>query len=105
MQKKFATTEDKVQIQKKSNDSDVQRNLSNSANRVKTTNEFSSSGRYTPPMVDKVSPHNDLLEHSLRLKKNTKQILPISSEELHVGRKIRSEFSQDNFKGIRQSYP
>lgn len=67
--------------------------FSNSANRIKTRNEFSSSGRYTPPMVDKVSPHNDLLEHSVSLKKNTKQILPPQKSHT-VDEKIEENFQK-----------
>lgn len=78
----------KYEYKKNPNDSEVQRNLSNGGNRVKTRNEFS-PGRYTPPMVYEASPQIDLLEHSVRLKRNTRHILPISTQELHVGRKNR----------------
>lgn len=43
-------------------------------------------------MVDQVSLQNDILEHSIRLKKNSRHILPIA-EEPHVGRKYRKLFS------------
>lgn len=46
-------------------------------------------------MVDKTSPQNDLLAHSFRLKRNTRQIVPISTEEPHIQRKHRREFSQE----------
>lgn len=95
LNKEFATAEDKVRVQKKSNDLEVQRTFSNGGNRITTRNDFSSSGRYTPPMVDKTSPQNDLLAHSFRLKKNTRQIVPISIEEPPVQRKHRREFSQE----------
>lgn len=43
-------------------------------------------------MVDQVSLQNDILEHFIRLKKNSRHILPIA-EEPHVGRKYRKLFS------------
>nr|XP_034303068.1 uncharacterized protein LOC117680422 isoform X2 [Crassostrea gigas] len=95
LHKEFATAEDKVRVNKKSNDSEVQRNFSNGGNRIITRNNFSSSGRYTPPMIDKTSPQNDLLAHSFRLKKNTRQIVPISTAEPHIQRKHKREFSQE----------
>lgn len=77
LQMEYATAEDKIRIQKKSNDAEVPRNLTDGADNLNTENKMPSSKKNTKTSNDTKEPHNltDGVDNS-----NTENKMPSSEK-------------------------